>query len=67
MVTGTVGTGVESGCLILSTTLEVYQLLGARRDLRTGSTVTVEGVLRTNLASTCQQGKPLQVTEVRPE
>lgn len=68
LVTGIVGTGVESGCLILSTTSEVYQLLGASRsDLRTGSTVTVEGILRTNLASTCQQGKPLQVTEVRPE
>jgi len=64
-LTGEVVAGVEDGCKLLSTGGGDYLLFGSlSRDLRYGDTVTVRGRLRPDIASTCQQGTPFEVTEV---
>jgi hypothetical protein len=65
-LTGTVEQGVEAGCLVLTADGVTYLLLGARALVRAGDRVTVEGVLATDVATTCQQGTPLRIREVRP-
>ena len=65
-VTGTVGAGVEAGCLVLTAGGTTYELLGARDVLRAGDRVTVEGALAEDVVTTCQQGTPLRVRVVRP-
>jgi hypothetical protein len=62
-VTGTVGDGVEPGCLLL----DGYLLVGGDRDqLRSGARVAVTGRVDRGLLSTCQQGVPLVVASVEP-
>jgi hypothetical protein len=62
-VTGTVGEGVEPGCLLLDS----YLLVGGDRDrLRPGTRVAVTGRVDRGLLSTCQQGVPLVVASVEP-
>ena len=62
-VTGTVGEGVEPGCLLLDS----YLLVGGDRDqLRPGARVAVTGRVDRGLLSTCQQGVPLVVASVEP-
>ena len=56
-VAGTVTEGVESGCKML----QKYVLLGA--DVSAGDRVRVTGQV-VDVATTCQQGIPLQVTSV---
>lgn len=64
-LTGEVAAGVEEGCMILQTDQGDYLLIGdMARDLRFGATVTVRGQYRPDMASTCQQGTPFEVTEV---
>lgn len=64
-LTGEVFAGVEAGCLLLQTSTGDYLLIGeVAGQMQTGSTVTVRGQVRTNLATTCQQGTPFEVTEV---
>lgn len=64
-LTGEVVAGVENGCKLLSTGEGDYLLFGGlSRDLRFGTTVTVRGRLRPDIASICQQGTPFEVTEV---
>ena len=65
-VTGVVESGVENGCTILRTDTAVYELMGSSDPLiRPGARLTVVGRARTDIATTCQQGTPLQVLEVR--
>jgi hypothetical protein len=64
-VRGTVGDGVEPGCRILTAEGVVYLLLGpGSRDLPEGAEVTVEGMLRPGLMTTCQQGTPLVIERI---
>ncbi|MGH3516504.1 MAG: hypothetical protein ACRDQ7_03635 [Haloechinothrix sp.] len=63
---GTVEAGVEAGCLVLSVNDKVYLLLGGEPRPRPGSRVEVTGQVDTDLMTTCQQGLPFVVTEVRP-
>ncbi len=65
--TGTVTAGVESGCLVLTSNGTTYLLLGAHEALRVGARVTVDGTLAEGVATTCQQGVPLQVRTVVTE
>lgn len=57
--------GVEAGCLILHTESSgSYLLLGGDRTvLVVGRRITVRGIPRPNLATTCQQGIPFEVHE----
>jgi hypothetical protein len=63
---GTVSTGVEAGCLMLTANGAAYQLVGGdRAALRPGRTVEVVGEVQPELATTCQQGTPLLVRQVK--
>ena len=65
-VTGLVEAGVENGCVILRTETETYQLMGSMDPLiQPGARLTILGRPQTDIATTCQQGTPLQVLEVR--
>lgn len=64
-LTGEVVDGVEAGCLLLQTTAGEYLLFGEPvEQLSSGATVTVRGTVHPEMASTCQQGTPFEVTEV---
>ena len=69
-VTGQLVEGVEPGCLLLRSGTTDYLLILPRHvdrgELTAAATVTVRGRLVPGLATTCQQGTPLQVSEVRP-
>ncbi|WP_412541957.1 hypothetical protein R8Z50_05285 [Longispora sp. K20-0274] len=65
-VTGTVEDGVEQGCTVLRTPVGVFLLLGGDRTLiGEGNRVTVRGRAEPDLLTTCQQGTPFHVLEVR--
>ena len=67
-VTGVVEAGVENGCTLLRTDTDLYQLMGSSDPLiRPGARLTIVGRPRSDIATTCQQGTPLQVLEVRAE
>ncbi|WP_091091012.1 hypothetical protein [Micromonospora nigra] len=62
MLTGTVESGVEPGCLLL----DGYLLLGGPRDIITeGARVTVTGRPEPGMLTTCQQGIPFLVTTAK--
>jgi hypothetical protein len=64
-LTGELIAGVEANCLLLETDTGQYLLFGEPvEQLRTGTTVTLRGQVRTDMMSTCQQGTPFEVTEV---
>ena len=64
---GVVEEGVERGCTILRTADVIYQLVGSADPLiQPGARLSVRGRPNPNLVTTCQQGTPLQVIEVRP-
>jgi hypothetical protein len=68
-VTGTLQEGVEGGCVLLKTPDRLYQLVGGDRsklDTSKSSKVTVTGRVAVGMMTTCQQGTPLQVTDIRP-
>ncbi|WP_232376102.1 hypothetical protein [Amycolatopsis aidingensis] len=65
-VRGVVQQGVEPGCLVLSGADRVYLLLGEHARLKPGAEVLVRGTPEPDLMTTCQQGTPLRVAEVRP-
>lgn len=66
-LTGTVEEGVEHGCWILRAADREYLLVGMDpAQLRVGSRVVVSGVLEPDLVTTCQQGTPFKVREIRP-
>jgi len=68
-LTGTLQEGVEGNCLLLKTPERLYQLIGGDRSKLNGSTslkVTVTGRIAVGMMTTCQQGTPFQVTDIRP-
>jgi Protein of unknown function (DUF5818) len=66
--TGTLRDGVEPGCLLLEADQgTVYLLVGGDRGkLAAGNKVQVTGMLAPDLLSTCQEGKPLLVSSIKP-
>lgn len=65
-VRGTVQAGVEAGCLVMSTPDGMVNLLGAGTGkLRPGMRVEITGSPDDTRLTTCQQGRPFLVTEVR--
>jgi hypothetical protein len=66
--TGTLRDGVEPGCMLLEADQgSVYLLVGGDRGrLTAGGRVQVTGVLAQDLLSTCQEGKPLLVSSIKP-
>jgi hypothetical protein len=66
--TGTLRDGVEPGCLLLQADHgAVYLLVGGDRGkLTAGGRVQVTGMLAPDLLSTCQEGKPLLVSSIKP-
>ena len=67
-IVGAVEAGVEHGCTLLRTNGTLYQLFGSSDPLiRPGARLTVRGWPRPGLLTTCQQGIPFQVAEVRAE
>jgi hypothetical protein len=66
--TGTLRDGVEPGCLLLEADQgTVYLLVGGDRGkLTAGGRVQVTGMLAPDLLSTCQEGKPLLVSSIKP-
>lgn len=66
IVTGVVVAGVEAGCLILEADNGVnYLLLGGDPKVVTvGAILRINGWLRTDVASYCMQGQPLQIIRV---
>ncbi len=68
-VTGTVAAGVEANCLVLRTGNADYLLImspsAATGFPKVGDKVTVTGTVDTTRVTTCQQGAPLVVTEIR--
>jgi hypothetical protein len=66
-ITGKPEDGVEFDCLIMRADGTVYLLLGGDRALlKSGRTVAVRGKPNPSLMTTCQQGIPFEVSEVRP-
>lgn len=66
-ITGTPTEGVENGCIVMQAGDTLYLLLGGDRSmLMSGQPVVVRGVPNPGLMTTCQQGTPFQVTEVKP-
>jgi hypothetical protein len=68
-LTGVVSDGVESSCLMLTTTSGqrgTWQLVGATGDLAAGDRVAVRGSPAPDLATRCQQGTPFVVEAVEP-
>ena len=61
---GTVSDGVESGCTLLTSNGVVYQLFWREGTPFTGTEIEVEGTLRPDLMTTCQQGTPLVVERI---
>lgn len=70
-VTGTVAAGVEPGCLLLQAAGVNYLLVFAGAPpaptaAAVGARITVVGRPQPDMMTTCQQGTPFMVTEVRP-
>jgi hypothetical protein len=68
-LTGDLQQGVEGGCVLLRTPDRLYQLIGGDRSKMQGSRAThvvVTGKVATGMMTTCQQGTPFRVTEMRP-
>jgi hypothetical protein len=65
-VVGVVEAGVEHGCTMLRTADTLYQLVGsADARIKPGARLAVRGRPNPNLITTCQQGIPFQVVDVR--
>jgi hypothetical protein len=66
-ITGTPTEGVENGCIVMQSGNTLYLLLGGERSaLMSGRPVAVRGTPAPGLMTTCQQGTPFQVTDVKP-
>jgi hypothetical protein len=65
-LTGRPEEGVESGCLVLRSGDTLYLLLGGDRQMiQSGRPVVVRGKPNPGILTTCQQGIPFEVSEVR--
>jgi hypothetical protein len=69
-LTGTVTAGVEPDCLMLTGVTGTHQLIisdtGARAAAKVGASVIVVGRVDPRMMTTCQQGTPFVVSQVRP-
>ena len=69
-ISGTVSAGVESGCLLLTSPsgshLLIFQDPSLKAKAATGAKVVVTGKADPGMMTTCQQGTPFVVTEIRP-
>jgi hypothetical protein len=63
-VRGTLSDGVESGCTLLTSKGVVYLLLWGDKTRPTGTEIEVEGTIKADLMTTCQQGTPLVVNRI---
>jgi hypothetical protein len=70
VVTGELQEGVEAGCVLLRTSEKLYLLVGqgdrSKMQGSQSSKVIVRGKPEPALMTTCQQGTPLRVIEMRP-
>jgi hypothetical protein len=71
-ITGTIAAGVEPGCLVLTSPSGGSHLLivrdaQTRAAAKVGSSVTVVGRAQPDMMSTCQQGTPFVVSELRAD
>ena len=65
-LTGEIEEGVEAGCVLLRAGNQAYLLLGGDREMiAKGGRLVVRGKPQPGLMTTCQQGTPFQVSEVR--
>jgi hypothetical protein len=64
-LTGLVTSGVEAGCRVLQTDQGTFVLVGTV-PVADGTRVTVQGVRRDDLMTTCQQGPAFEVRTVTP-
>jgi hypothetical protein len=65
-LTGQVEEGVEPGCLVMKLGTATYLLVGGDRTLvAAGKRITVRGRPNPEMITTCQQGTPFEVAEVR--
>ncbi|THV41140.1 hypothetical protein [Glycomyces buryatensis] len=64
-ISGTVESGVESGCLVLEYDGTVYGIYGDYDSsvVKSGASVTLSGHLEPDMMTTCQQGTPFVVEE----
>lgn len=68
-MTGTIGAGVEAGCLIFTDDLSgnVYEVSSGELDgFGDGDRVTVTGQVETDVMTTCQQGPVLTIEQIEP-
>jgi hypothetical protein len=69
-LTGTVTSGVEPGCVLLSGSAGSHLLIFDDPTLKakatSGSRVVVTGKADPGMMTTCQQGTPFLVTDIRP-
>jgi hypothetical protein len=68
-LTGDLQQGVEGNCVLLRTPDRLYLLIGGDRSMMQGSRdkrVTVTGKIAAGMMTTCQQGTPFRVTQMRP-
>jgi len=69
-LTGTVTAGVEPNCMLLTGSggdhLLIFDDPAMRTSAAVGTKVTVVGRAEPGMMSTCQQGTPFIVTEIRP-
>lgn len=66
-VVGTVRSGVERGCLVVSAKGRTHQLIGGDPEVvRPGAHLSVRGRPDPGLVTTCMQGEPLHVSEAKP-
>jgi hypothetical protein len=66
-ITGTPTEGAENGCIVMQAGNTLYLLLGGDPSvLMSGRPVVVRGTPEPGLMTTCQQGTPFRVAEVKP-
>jgi hypothetical protein len=69
-IAGTVTAGVEPNCLVLTGPSGAYLLIindpASRAAAKVGASVTVVGKADPRMMTTCQQGTPFVVSQVRP-
>ncbi|MGH8794969.1 MAG: hypothetical protein ACRDXX_20295 [Stackebrandtia sp.] len=64
-ITGTIGAGVESGCLLLEFEGTTYNLIGVEDEAVTaGAEVEATGTVVEDAMTICQQGTPFQVDSI---
>lgn len=70
-ISGTIAAGVEPNCLLLNSSSGSHLLIikdeKARAAAKVGSSVTVVGTSQDGMMTTCQQGTPFVVSQVRAD